>query len=241
MTTTTGALRTLHRLHRQLNDLRERLNRGPKQIRARERNAQQLEETLAKVQDEAQQARMTADRKQLDLKANEDKILDWKARLNSCSSNKEYQALLEQIAAAEMAGSVLSDEILEGLEKIDELEEKIRTGKEQVAAAHEQLSVAKQQVSDGAAAIRSDLARLEGELNAAEANLPPDFRADYDRVIRARSTDGLAQVDNSYCGGCYQHITANMDNDLALGRAVFCNACGRLLYPSESEQEGRTS
>ena len=56
---------------------------------------------------------MTGDRKQLDLKASELRIADWKVKLNTCSSNKEYQTMNEQIAAAEMAGSVLADEILE--------------------------------------------------------------------------------------------------------------------------------
>ena len=44
-----------------------------------------------------------------------------KAKLNAAASNREYQALKDQIAADQMAGSVLADEILEALEKIDEL------------------------------------------------------------------------------------------------------------------------
>ena len=43
MTTLTDSLRTLHRIHRQLADLQDRLQRGPKQIRAGEANVKKCE------------------------------------------------------------------------------------------------------------------------------------------------------------------------------------------------------
>ena len=41
MSVTTTVLRELHRIQRQLGDLSERLDRGPKQIKAREANVAQ--------------------------------------------------------------------------------------------------------------------------------------------------------------------------------------------------------
>ncbi len=233
MTVTTNALRLLHRLHQQLTDLRERLERGPKQVQAHERNVSQLTQQLDASQSAAQHARMTADKKQLELKSSEDKIQDWKAKLNACSSNKEYQALLDQIAAAEMAGSVLADEILDVLEKIDELDGHVVEAKTKVAAGQRELERIKRQVADASAGIAADVERLEAELTRAEADLPADFRIDYDRVVKARGMDGLAPADDAFCGGCYQQITANMLNNLTLSRPVFCSACGRLLYLAE--------
>src|SRR5438045_699449 len=49
MSFTAAALRELHRIHRQLADLRERLDRGPKQIKARQGAVTTAEERLAKV------------------------------------------------------------------------------------------------------------------------------------------------------------------------------------------------
>jgi hypothetical protein len=40
-------LETLHRIHRQLADLRERQERGPRQVKAREANAAKLDAELA--------------------------------------------------------------------------------------------------------------------------------------------------------------------------------------------------
>ena len=120
MSVTAGTLRDLHRLHRQLTDLRSRLERGPRQIRAADAQIAQLEQLLLQAKETVTRSRVLADQKELQLREREGRISDVRSRLNSCNSNREYQAYLEQIAADEQANSVLSDEILELLDKISE-------------------------------------------------------------------------------------------------------------------------
>ena len=84
-----------------------------------------------------------------------------------------------------------------------------------------------------------DVERLEGDLKKAEATLPADFRDAYNRIVKSRGSDAMAQVEGDSCGGCFQHITANTHNALAMGRAVFCLSCGRLLYLPEDRSPGR--
>ncbi len=62
MSSVAAALRELHRIHRQLDDVRDRMERGPKQIKAREANLARLCEDLTRVQGESKAARMRADR-----------------------------------------------------------------------------------------------------------------------------------------------------------------------------------
>jgi len=65
----TSVLRTLHRIHRQLGDLKERLDRGPKLIRAAEANVQHREELLTHTKAEAKTLRVAADQKQLQIES----------------------------------------------------------------------------------------------------------------------------------------------------------------------------
>jgi hypothetical protein len=239
MAVTASSLRELHRIHRQLTDLRERHDRGPKQIRARQANVNKLSEDLDEAKEQTKQSRMTADRKQLDLKSGESKINDLQTKLNSCGTNKEYQAFLDQIAAAEMANSVLSDEILEVFEQIDELDVKVTEAQQQLAIGKQELDKIKAQVAESSSSIEEEIARLEQELKAAEASLPADFRVDYDRIVHARGEDALAEVVDDCCGGCYQSITPNEQNLLYMSRAVFCKMCGRLMYLPEDRTSGK--
>jgi len=233
MAVTAAALRELHHLHQQLAELRDRVERGPKQIRARESNVAQLKAKVEEARARAQETQLAINRKQLDLKAGEQKVVDAKVRLNAASSNKEYQALVEQIAAAEMAGSVLADEILESMEKVDALQLVVKDADKSLAAGTQELDKMQRAIEASAASLRADIERLEASLSQSEAALPADFKVDYQRVVRGKGPNGLAAVDDNVCGACGQQITLNMQNELRLSRPVFCKSCGCLLYLSE--------
>ena len=162
MTFTASALRELHRIHRQLSDLRERAERGPKQIKARETNLTKLADDLSKLQAEAKAARVRSDQKQLQLRSSEEKIESLKTKLNTSSSNREYQALKDQIAADQMATSVLADEILESLEKLDEYQKMIAQAQEKITVAKAELVKVQQTVREQEQSLQRDIQRLEG-------------------------------------------------------------------------------
>ncbi len=234
-----AALRELHRIHRQLADLRERVDRGPKQIKARQAAVAASEERLAKTQADTKAARMAVDQKQLLLKSGEGKIIDLKVKLNACSTNREYQALRDQIMADEMANSVLADEILEAMEKVDQLKHTITEAEQQVAKSKEELSKTQQAVLSQQELLQADVRRLEGELRTAEEALPKDLRDVYNRVVKAKGEDAMAQVEGESCGGCHQQLTPNIMSQLIGSTVVFCKTCGRLLYLPEDRTPGR--
>ena len=233
MTVTAAALRELHRIHRQLTDLRERKDRGPKQIKAREANMARLADELAKLQADHKAARVRSDQKQLLLKTGEEKVEGLKVKLNAAASNREYQALKDQIAADQMAGSVLADEILEAMEKIDELAGHIAEQQQKIAQAKEELAKAQQAVRDQAGILDGDIKRLDAELQKAEAALPDEFRANYQRLVNSKHEDAMAEVQGEFCGGCYQQLTPNNLAELSMSLAIFCRNCGRLIYLPE--------
>jgi uncharacterized protein len=233
MAVTAAALRELHHLHEQLAELRDRVERGPNQIRIREASVAQLKEKVEQAKAKVQETQMAINRKQLDLKAGEQKVVDANVKLNAASNNKEYQALVEQIAAAEMAGSVLADEILEAMEKVDALQLVVKDAEASLAAGVQELNKTRQAIESTAESIRADIGRLEEGLAQAEAALPAEIKVDYERIVRSKGANGLAGVDENVCGACGQQITLNMQNELRLSRPVFCKSCGCLLYLSE--------
>jgi predicted nucleic acid-binding Zn-ribbon protein len=235
MSVSAPVLEELHRIHRQLSDLRERLADGPRQVKIREGNVNRLQAELTKARDEHKAARVAADQKQLLLKSAETKILDRRTQLNQCNTNREYQTMLEQIAADEMAKSVLEDEILESLEKIERAQLAVAQSEANVAKGEAELGKVKSAVSASEAALKADVQRLEGELGVAEQKLPADFADQYRRLTKARGEDALARVVDDCCGGCYQQLTPNLLNNVQMSRIVVCAGCGRLLYRGEGQ------
>ena len=235
---TADSLRTLHRLHRQLADLRDQLTAGPRQIAARTKHLQAVEAAHAGIQEEIKKAKMAADQKQLQLRSAESKILDLEGKLNACKTNREYQLLKDQIAADRMATKVLEDEILEGLEQVDSVRATLPAAEQLVASAKKKLDETKARVAEEAAHLAGEVARVQAALEATEQELVDDARPLYDRAVKHKGADALAPLEGDCCGGCFQQITSKMSSDLLLGRVVMCRSCGRLLYTPESRASG---
>lgn len=233
MPTLTEALRTLHRIHRQHADLVDRLARGPRQIQAAEAHVKKCEADLAQARDTYRQAKMAADEKQLQLKHREAKLAELQLKLNMAQSNKEYQILKDQLAADRQANSVLADEILEALERLDTLQAAARQMEQTLAKSKEELQRVRQRVSEQQQLLETELARVRQELHRAEEALPEDIQPEYHRLARSRGDDALAPVEAETCGGCSQTLTVQTLNLLRLDKAVFCKSCGRLLYLPE--------
>ncbi|MEM9185403.1 MAG: phospholipase [Planctomycetota bacterium] len=233
MSTTAAALRDLHHLLTLLADQRGRLERVPAAVRARKAAVAKLEADLAEARERVRATKLASDRKQLDLKSSEERISDWNGQLNTAASNKEYSTLQEQIAAAEMATSVLSDEILEMLERVDELEAAAGKAEQDLETGRDELRKFAGEIEEKVGALKSDIERLEAELAQAAKRLPSDFVGEYKRLSQARGAEGMAPSEGGVCDGCGQSITLNMQNELSLGaKPVLCQSCGALLYPA---------
>ncbi len=227
-------LRTLHRIHHQLGDLQHRLDRGPKQIAAAEANVTNRQGIVEQAKAEEKAFRVTLDQMQLNLKSAEAKIKDLDVKRNQAQSNKEYQLLAEQIQAAEMANSVLADEILEAFDKAEQLKKDVALTETELSAAKQRLSEVQAEVAKAQPGLQAEADRLQKELNDSEATLPEEIRDPYCRLVRQRGEDGLAVVENQSCGGCFTQVPLNVCNQIMLNQPVFCKSCGRMLYLPEN-------
>ncbi len=233
MPTLTESLRTLHRIHRQLADLRSRLERGPKATRAAEAAVAKCDADLLQAKDAFRQAKMASDDKQLQLKQREAKLKDYEAKLFAAQNNKEYQLLKDQIAADKQANSVLADEILESLDKLDHLQTAIKTAESNLGKTKDELAKVRKRIDDQQQGLETELARVQAELQAAEELLDGDFKQTYMRLSRSMGEEALAPAEGECCGGCSQTLTPQTMNTLRLDRPVFCKSCGRFLYLPE--------
>ena len=224
------ALAELHRIHRQQADLRDRMERGPKQVKAAEANVAKADAEHQQAKDAFKAAKISADQKQLQLREREAKLLDWQGKLMQAQSNREYQALKDQIAADQQANSVLADEILESLEKLDTLQAAIKVAAGNLATLQGEADKVRARVAEQNKQLEAELARVQVQLKSAEEVLPDDFKTELHRIAKVRAEEALASVEGDCCGGCYQTLTPQTLELLRQDKLVFCKSCGRLLY-----------
>jgi hypothetical protein len=132
----------------------------------------------------------------------------------------------------------MQDEVLEALEKIDELAGKLTAGNDSLTTVQVETAKISKRVEGEQGNLESELRRVQTELLEAEENLPEEIRNDYHRMAKARGEGALSQVDGEVCGGCFQTLTAQMMNLLYLSKPIFCPNCGAMMYLAEGRQVG---
>ncbi len=230
MTVTASLVQQLHRINRQKTDLNGQLARGPRLVTAAARKLQSAQQHVSELKAKLTKLKMEADGKQLQMREREEKIHKWQGNMNSAKENREYQALKDQIAADEQANLVLSDEILEALEAIDEVTQSLADSEAMVVTLEQELRQVEQQVADRKVVLEGDLERVTAELKEAEKGLAGDFKREYSRLVLAKGEDAMAELEGNCCGGCYQSLTPQNLDKLLQGLPVKCPACGRLIY-----------
>lgn len=230
-----GGLRELHENHLRLEEVREELARGPRQIKSAEKRVAKREKEIEEQRERLKQLKMQADQKSLQMKTNEANIEQLKVKLNAASTNKEFDAFKSQIDADKMANSVLEDEVLEVFEKIDAVESHIADLEQQRDAAKEEVVTVSARVDAETPGLRKKADELEARLSAGEKQLPEQVAVTYRRLVSAHGADALARVENTTCTGCSVTIRKNTQVELNMGKFVFCSSCGRLLYQAEKQ------
>lgn len=232
--TTASVIRTLHRIQRQLTDLRSQLAAGPKQISVQTKRLQNVENEKSALAETLKKARKHSDEKQLLLRSSEAKINGLEAKRNTAKANREYQLLGEQIDADKMAIRVLEDEILESLERVDEITSQQPTATDNVKKVTAALEELKKQVQKEAAQLEKEMARVLSKLTEVESELAVETREVYQRVVKHKGEDGMASSEGGCCGGCHQKLTGKMLSQLMAEDVAMCRSCGRLLYEAET-------
>ncbi|XZE21369.1 zinc ribbon domain-containing protein [Pirellulaceae bacterium SH449] len=230
MKVTDSIIRQLHARLKQIADMEGQIARAPKLIEVARSKVQSATVDLANCRETIKKKRMEADRRQLQQKEREAKLLDYNGKMNAAKNNREYQSFKEQIAADTQANSVLSDEIFETLEEIDalqalsiQLDEKL-----QLTTAECEKNVG--QIEARLNVVQEDLVLAKSQLATSLSELPNDFVNEFQRLVSSRNADAFAEMDGESCGGCYNALPPRVRDTLRQGQPILCPSCGRLLY-----------
>ena len=191
---------------------------------------------LEQTREDLKQAKMSSDQRQLQLKSREDKIDDLKAKLNTAASNREFDLLKEQIAADEQANAVLSDEILEGFEKLDAMEEGLKEVEKELSDTQDEQKKRVSDIESRLTTVRKNLEHVQSQLTEAESQIPAAAKSEYTRMTNTRGQDALAPVEEGCCSGCHTVLTTQTIDRLRLSQLVRCPSCNAFLYMPEDNR-----
>ncbi|MBC8116944.1 MAG: hypothetical protein H7062_21315 [Candidatus Saccharimonas sp.] len=235
MTPTNAGLKEIHDVREQLERLTKEIEMGPRQIAARQKSGDARKAELETRRTKLKQMKVAAEQKSLQLKSSEGKIHELEGKLNVITTNREYDALRNQIAADKMANSVLEDEIIEALDGVDAMQADLKRFEQELAVAEAEVAAYSAEVRQREPGLRQQIEELQSRVGDVELILPPEIVPTYRRLVNAYGARALAKVTGKSCGECFVGLTSQTLVELKDGKFKFCT-CGRLMYFAEPSQ-----
>lgn len=243
MPATADNLRDLHLLHQRAKALRDRLTSGPKTIAARDLALVNRQTALDASKKALQEAKVQLKKKEHTVQSINAKIDDLKVKLNAVKKNEEYKAIQNQIAIDKNAIEKLEGDMLDEMEKLEDLSKKLASEDSEAKSFASDLAALKVQVDAQLGGQQKQLLELETAIVDAEAIIPEDVRERYRRTVKQLGSDAMAAVEYdrksklASCTGCFVSVTTQAVTELINGHHMsFCKSCGRVLYLTEAEE-----
>ena len=225
------ALKGLHGLLRQLITAEETLAGGPRAIVMAEKQVAATEQLIEQQKVAIKAARKTADELNLKLKSKEAELSKLQGQLNTASSNKEFDIIKGQVAAATKSKGEFEDAALEAMDGIDVAQKRLKELETELKKRQQNTLAAKSAAETQKPSLLSSIASLQSQLAEAEKVIPPGAEyANYHRLRIAHGAGALSELEDDFCSACDSRITAQDMVRIRTDEFRCCYGCGRVLY-----------
>jgi predicted nucleic acid-binding Zn-ribbon protein len=233
MASSSAILRELHRLHRFARELKDQIDRGPRQLKAQDDRIARFEAARTEAQDSIKKLKVKIHEKEVETKTKQQQIAKYEQQRNQAANRKEYDAFQHEIAHAKLECQKLEDATLEIMEEAENLSGKLPELEKAVSQARDEAARFRKDYEPRVLVLREQFDKATLDLKEQEKLLPPAMLESYDRLVTSMGEDALSLVVNRSCTACHTSITIQHQNDLLSGRLVLCKSCGRMLYVEE--------
>ncbi len=213
----------------------EEKNRLPELIQSLERRRSENKDELDKVREALQTAQKNKRDRDSDLETGSQKVEKLKTRTSDIKTNKEYQALLKEIEAAERENTAVEDDILLLMEKIDAAAAQIAEAEKRANEEERTIAVEREQYEEKIRKIDEDLGGQEKSRKALASRIEPSVLNRYQKLIVTKSGTAVVEVRGESCSGCYMSIPPQVFVNVKKNDSIItCPNCHRILYYKEA-------
>ncbi len=228
-------LKRVQSLKNKIDELEASQERRKQDVQKKRAKIEEEKALSEKKQEEKVAVQKDIDRKELDLKTKEGEITKFNVQLNSIKTNKEYSALISEIGSKKADMTILEDEILDKMSKLEIAKQGFEKATESLR--NEEVSL-KDLISIVDAEVKetdAEIEKIKGEQKKYIDTLDEHSLTNYNRLSNIKGGKAIVPVIGNVCGGCFMNIRAQTLNALMGNKdLVFCQSCSRILYLEEN-------
>jgi predicted nucleic acid-binding Zn-ribbon protein len=213
-----------------MKDLDAKIEEAPRKLAIAQKKLANQEELFKKAQEELKTLQMGIRDKEGSVKATQTQIKKYEKQLDEAANRKEYDTLKAEIAAEKGHITKHEDEILAMMGQVEEKTTQLPEAEKTAQKARADFAQFEKDQQERLARFAVEKTQAQDELKTAEATLPDDSRAQYERLIAAKGMEAISAVNGRTCVACYTEITTQMLSELKREMFLICKNCGRMLY-----------
>ena len=227
-------LKRVQSLKNKINELEASQERRKQDVQKKKAQIEKEKALAEKKHEEKVAVQKDIDRKELDLKTKEGEITKYNIQLNSIKTNKEYSALISEIGSKKADMSILEDEILDTMSRLEITNQRHVKSTEDLRDEEESLKDLINSVGADIKEADIEIEKIKTEQKKYIDLLDEHSLKNYNRLSNIKGGKAIVPVIGNVCGGCSMNVTTQTLNELMSGEdLVFCRSCSRILYLDE--------
>lgn len=206
----------------------------PQEIKILETSFEEKKQHVANLQSSLLDLQKQRKDRELELASQEESVKKLQTQLYSLKTNKEYQAMLQQIEDAKADVSVIEDKILELFSHIDKAKFDIDQEKQKIQEEEKVFFEQKRKIEDRLKEIDERLAQLDVHRKQIIPEVDAKIFIQYERILSNRDGLAIVSVKNNSCQGCNMFVPPQVINLIRMYEGLItCEVCNRILYIDE--------
>jgi predicted nucleic acid-binding Zn-ribbon protein len=166
-----------------------------------------------------------------DLAGVQTRLSRYKDQLMEVKTNKEYQAMQHEIAAAEQSVRAQEDRLLDRMEEAETLAAESKAADAALKAEQDEVARARQALETERITLDQEIERAGAQRTSVAAQLSPPALALFEHVSRNRRGVALSEAREGHCTQCHVRLRPQIFNEVRRNDGLIqCESCSRILY-----------
>jgi len=173
---------------------------------------------------------------ELDIEEINSELAKLQKQMRDIKTNREYDALVTEIANRKTKISESEEELLRILTEIDELQDKVKEYKERLVEVDKNNRVQLESLSKEMDSIGIKIKQKQDERRNISVRINKLMLATYERVKKVKGGAAVVPVKKRACSGCYKSLPPQKIQEIKKGESLItCDSCGRILIWTDEE------
>ena len=202
----------------------------PDMINNLKKEMEEISRTLKESEERLTQQVLQRKKLELDIEEINSELARLQKQMRDIKTNREYDALVTEIANRKTKISESEEELLKTLVEIDELQDKVKEYKERVVEVDKNNRVQLESLNKEMDSIGTKVKQKQDERKNISVRINKNVLATYERVKKVKGGAAVVSVRKRACSGCYKSLPPQKIQEIKKGEnLITCDSCGRIL------------